>query len=62
MFGMKTKKVKLKSWEEKIERLEPSVYIEGVKVLQRQERLGYFFTLLISLALVMIMFVMLWMV
>jgi hypothetical protein len=62
MFGIKSKKSDPKLWEDKIERLEPSVYIEGVKVLQRQERIGYFFTLLISLTLVMIMFVVLWMV
>lgn len=48
--------------DKKIEDLEPSVYIEGVKLLQKQERIGYFFTLLISLVLVMIMFVVLWMV
>lgn len=58
---MKSKK-KTGLWEEKIELLEHSVYIEGVKVLQKQERIGYFFTLIISLALIMILFVVLWMV
>jgi hypothetical protein len=62
MFNMKTKKKKADSWEEKIESLEHSVYIEGVKVLQKQERIGYFFTLIVSLALIMILFVILWMV
>ena len=47
---------------QKIEELEPSVYLDGVRMLQKQERIGYFFTLIISLALVMIMFVVLWMV
>jgi hypothetical protein len=62
MFNMKTKNKKADSWEEKIESLEHSVYIEGVKVLQKQERIGYFFTLIVSLALIMILFVVLWMV
>jgi hypothetical protein len=39
-----------------------SVYIEGVKVLQRQERISYFFTLTISLVLVLLLFVILRMV
>lgn len=39
--------------------VERSVYIEGVKVLQRQEKISYFFTLVISLILVMLMFVIL---
>lgn len=59
---MKLKKKKANSWEEKIESREHSVYIEGVKVLQKQERIGYFFTLVVSLALIMILFVVLWMV
>jgi hypothetical protein len=62
MLLKKSKDVKPKSWEEKLETLEPSVYIEGVKVLQKQERIGYFFTLIIALTLVMIMFMMLWIV
>jgi hypothetical protein len=62
MFNMKAKKKKADSWEDKIESLEHSVYIEGVKVLQKQERIGYFFTLIVSLALIMILFVVLWMV
>lgn len=59
MFGKKSNPMLR---DKKIEDLEPSVYIEGVKLLQKQERIGYFFTLLISLVLVMIMFVVLWMV
>ena len=59
---MKTKKKKANSWEEKIESLEHSVYIDGVKMLQKQERIGYFFTLIVSLGLIMILFVVLWMV
>jgi hypothetical protein len=38
---------------------ERSVYIEGVKVLQRQERISYLFTLLISLTLVILLFIIL---
>jgi hypothetical protein len=62
MLSKKKKGVTQNSWEEKIDKLEHSVYIEGVKVLQKQERIGYFFTLLVALTLVMIMFVVLWMV
>lgn len=42
--------------------LEKSVYIEGIRILQKQERVGYFFTLIISLALVMALFLILRMV
>ena len=42
--------------EKRIAVMERSVYIEGVRVLQKQERIGYFFTLLISLALVLLLF------
>jgi len=38
---------------------EQSVYIEEVKVLQRQERVSYFFSLIISLVLVVLLFVIL---
>lgn len=59
MFGKKSNPMLR---DKKIEELEPSVYLDGVRMLQKQERIGYFFTLIISLALVMIMFVVLWMV
>jgi hypothetical protein len=62
MFNMKSKKKRSNMWENKIESLEHSVYIDGVKMLQKQERIGYFFTLIVSLALIMILFVVLWMV
>ena len=38
---------------------ERSVYIEGVKVLQKQERISYFFSLIIALVLVVLLFVVL---
>lgn len=39
-----------------------SVYIDGIKVLQRKERIGYFFTLGVALVLIMLLFVILRMV
>ena len=59
MFGKKSNPILR---EKKIEKLEPSIYLKEVKMLQKQERIGYFFTLIISLSLVMIMFVVLWLV
>ena len=41
---------------------ERSVYIDGVKVLQKQERISYFFSLIIALVLVVLLFVVLIMV
>jgi hypothetical protein len=38
---------------------ERSIYIEGVKVLQKQERVSYFVTLITSLLLVVLLFVVL---
>ena len=38
---------------------ERSIYIEGVKVLQKQERISHFLTLIISLVLVILLFVVL---
>ena len=38
---------------------ERSIYIEGVKVLQKQERISYFVSLIISLVLVILLFIVL---
>ena len=35
---------------------ERSIYIEGVKVLQKQERISYFLTLVISLVMIVLLF------
>jgi len=38
---------------------ERSVYIEGIKVLQKQERISYFLSLVISLVLIILLFIVL---
>jgi hypothetical protein len=38
---------------------ERSVYIEGIKVLQKQERISYFMSLIISLVLIILLFIVL---
>ena len=48
--------------EEHILQGERSVYIEGVKVLQKQERISYFFSLVISLVLIVLLYIVLMMV
>jgi len=45
--------------EKRIAVVEKSVYIEGVRVIQKQERIGYFFTLIVSLVLVILLFIVL---
>ena len=56
------KKKSSQSGGENILLAERSVYIDGVKVLQKQERISYFFSLIIALVLVVLLFVVLIMV
>ena len=50
------RKEKLLSGGKPVESIDRSVYINGIKMIQKQEKIGYFFTLIISLVLVLIMF------
>lgn len=43
--------------ERRISIAERSVYVEGVKVLQKQERIGYVFTMIVSFVLVLVLFI-----